>query len=240
MPLDEVISLGEARERGSKRYFTGIPCRTGHTSDRMVSNRRCVRCLRLLKAAWNGENAGRRQVSKRAWDEANRERLIAKRAADYAADPAGTLEKGRAWRAANADLYRQIQAAWRAAHPGETARRAAEWREANPEAVRVHRRRRRARLKGGGGSHTADEIATLYDEQDGRCANPRCRASLAAERQADHIIPLAGGGSDAIGNIQLLCPPCNQSKGALDPFEWARRLGIAPWWRDRLVCDAAD
>ncbi len=41
--------------------------------------------------------------------------------------------------------------------------------------------------------------------RSGACV--RCGAS--EQRQFDHVIPVAKGGADAEGNIQLLCQPCN-------------------------------
>ena len=38
------ISRREARELGSKRYFTGIPCKHGHVTERFVGNWKCVGC----------------------------------------------------------------------------------------------------------------------------------------------------------------------------------------------------
>jgi 5-methylcytosine-specific restriction endonuclease McrA len=32
--------------------------------------------------------------------------------------------------------------------------------------------------------------------------------------EADHVVPRARGGSDAIGNLVLSCGPCNNRKGA--------------------------
>lgn len=41
----------------------------------------------------------------------------------------------------------------------------------------------------------------------------------------DHVLPLSLGGTNAIGNIQPLCGPCNSSKGAT---EKDYRLTTAP------------
>ena len=38
------ISGREARERGLARYFTGIPCKRGHVTERFVVNWKCVGC----------------------------------------------------------------------------------------------------------------------------------------------------------------------------------------------------
>lgn len=38
-------------------------------------------------------------------------------------------------------------------------------------------------------------------------------------------MPLARGGGNGIGNIQLLCPPCNLRKGSKDPIKWAQKNG---------------
>ena len=40
----EIISSQEAREQGLKRYFTGLVCKNGHTSERLVSNKTCCAC----------------------------------------------------------------------------------------------------------------------------------------------------------------------------------------------------
>jgi hypothetical protein len=55
------------------------------------------------------------------------------------------------------------------------------------------------------------EVKQLVWTRDGGA----CRACGSnAELQFDHIIPLAMGGSNDEGNIQILCGPCNRRKGA--------------------------
>lgn len=42
--MPEVISLKDARAKGEKFYFTGVPCKNGHLSKRRVINTRCFQC----------------------------------------------------------------------------------------------------------------------------------------------------------------------------------------------------
>jgi HNH endonuclease len=49
----------------------------------------------------------------------------------------------------------------------------------------------------------------VYERDRGRCQN----CGRVEELQFDHIIPVAKGGSATAANLQLLCGPCNRSKG---------------------------
>ena len=40
------ISREEARAQGLKRFFTGVPCKQGHISERIVSSGSCMECNR--------------------------------------------------------------------------------------------------------------------------------------------------------------------------------------------------
>lgn len=82
---------------------------------------------------------------------------------------------------------------------------------------------RRARLRGSSGTHTAAEVDALYAKQRGCCAN--CRAPLNGAFHRDHRRALADGGTNDIGNIELLCGPCNLRKHAKDPILWAQENG---------------
>lgn len=74
----EVISRADAKARGLTHYFTGKPCKNGHTAERFVSCRKCKECAvlecraELRHSAWS-----------KAWRLANQEREKATRRANY-------------------------------------------------------------------------------------------------------------------------------------------------------------
>lgn len=88
-------------------------------------------------------------------------------------------------------------------------------------APRLHARRARSRTAPG--SFTAAQIDALYLAQRGRCAC--CRVKLNGVFHRDHRTALVNGGTNDIGNIELLCGPCNQRKSAKDEIAWANENG---------------
>lgn len=66
---------------GRKRYFTGIPCKWGHVSERLAGSRHCIKCIEL-------------RCKTEEWKEHERER--------WAAD--------EVWRASHATIRREYRA----------------------------------------------------------------------------------------------------------------------------------
>lgn len=67
---------------------------------------------------------------------------------------------------------------------------------------------RRASKRHNGGSYTSREWLDLCDRYENRCLACGSMEKL----EADHVIPLALGGSNSIDNIQPLCHSCNAKK----------------------------
>jgi 5-methylcytosine-specific restriction endonuclease McrA len=84
------------------------------------------------------------------------------------------------------------------------------WYLANTEKAIAKANRRRAMKAGAFGEHyTRKQFKDLCDQTGDVCL---C-CKQAKKLEADHVVPLSKGGSDAINNIQPLCQYCNDSKG---------------------------
>ena len=100
-----------------------------------------------------------------------------------------------------------------------------EWVENNKEKANTNWRNRRARKRDAAGSHTAEDVKRLWEMQKGKCGC--CQADLEkAGSHVDHVVPLAGGGSNGVENLQILCPSCNLKKGAKHPIDFMQANGF--------------
>jgi 5-methylcytosine-specific restriction endonuclease McrA len=144
----------------------------------------------------------------RDWYAANRERANASRRVRVAARPEKAHAYAAAYRAAHLEQMREYKRAWKTKHPEQAV-------------VDFHRRR--ARLAGASGSHTAADTRTQYGRQKGRCYWCGEKVTWRA-KHVDHVTPLSRGGSNGPENLVIACAHCNTSKGAKLPEEWAGRL----------------
>ncbi|PPD55499.1 MAG: hypothetical protein CTY12_00555 [Methylotenera sp.] len=46
----EIITRSQAKSQGLTRYFTGVPCKHGHISEKLVSSATCLECIKLDSA----------------------------------------------------------------------------------------------------------------------------------------------------------------------------------------------
>lgn len=239
----------QQRVRGAKYYQANKEKVKARSAAWVVANK--DQALATARA-WRSTNKGkirtyregeRYQEWKRAYD-----------AEYYAANKEKMQANMKAYYASNSDRLRAQNAEYRAAHPDreKTPARVAyqkAWRVANKDKMRAYgikgralngsakRARRRARLKDIPGSYTQAEVKALFLRQMRRCAcygkHAGCLGVITLDAgkkntcHCDHIIPLTlPGSTNFISNIQLTCGPCNRQKSALDPVDFARRLGL--------------
>lgn len=118
----------------------------------------------------------------------------------YARHRAKKLEQNRAYAKRNKGLFARFQR---------------EWRAKNPDRNKINRSKRRLSTCF---AVTQRDIDRLRIRQGCVCA--ACAKPLAHGEHIDHIIPIARGGVTSIGNLQILCPECNMSKGSTLFYEW--------------------
>jgi 5-methylcytosine-specific restriction endonuclease McrA len=159
---------------------------------------------RARRARWVAANPERRKAQNAVNNAKNKEQKRARRAEMYRENPTPLLEYGKAYYQANKEKIMQR-------------------RRMNPEVRRAANAKRRAAKRGAAGGYTAADVRALMKLQRGKC--PACASDLCDGYHIDHVMPLALGGANDKSNLQLLCPPCNQSKGALHPIEHAQRIG---------------
>ena len=95
---------------------------------------------------------------------------------------------------------------------------AREYSRRSPEANAARRSRRRAAMQGAGSCLVRSrDIARMRSRQGGRCYY--CDG-VTAEMHVDHVLPLARGGRNAVGNLVLACASCNLSKSDKLLIEW--------------------
>ncbi|WP_261531239.1 HNH endonuclease [Burkholderia multivorans] len=222
--MQPIITRDAAKASGLPRYFTGKPCKHGHLAPRYTSSTTCVICQHAATQALRAKNPERT----RRQNAETRERTREKRNAYHREWMKRNPEKNRAnvarWKRANPDKVSALSAAYHARNAERLNARRRAYRKNNPHVGAASSRRRRAKLRGAEGSDTAAEILALAQKQNYRCAC--CGVSIRRGYHADHITPLAKGGSDWITNIQLLCAKCNKRKAAKDPLAWAAENGL--------------
>lgn len=155
--------------------------------------------------------------------------------------PCGSKD-AQLWKANNPEKAKASQKRRNAEYPDGQRRRYKKWlanngereRErlrlkdrANPEAKRARSENRRARLEQAEGEHSAQDIAELYELQNGLCGycGMRLYWNLARDIHVDHISPVSRGGSNFPENLLLTCSKCNLSKYDHTLEEWRRIRG---------------
>jgi len=135
------------------------------------------------------------------------------------------LARRAAARAADPDYRARANAYQRASYERNLAAnrvRNAEWAKANRVPRRAQQSRRRGRIAGASGTHTAAQLAMILANQGDGCAYCGARGPL----HLDHATPLSRGGGNDVLNLQYLCAPHNLAKGDRTDAEYRRMIGL--------------
>lgn len=184
----------------------------------------CRDCARIAGAAWSALNRDKKRASHDKWAAANPDKAKAASAAWARANPDKVNARGAKWRAANPEKVIARISRWQKANPEKHNASCARWSAANPDVRRINRQNRRARKIANGGRLSPGLTEKLFKLQRGKCAC--CHVSLDGGNHLDHVIPLALEGPNEDWNMQLLCGPCNLSKGAKHPVEFMQQRGF--------------
>lgn len=217
-------TMDRISKAGGAEIFSGNPCRICGSLDRYTKTDACVSCSRQRTAARREkrivDNDGDKVFAGLKCDICNgQDRYTTsgacvtcckkQRQARYQNDPDKARTQNRIWKELNPDRYREL---------------GREWYRNHPESRKAKDHRRRALIVGCEGSHTRQDIEGLYKKQKGRCVI--CFVKLNKKYHMDHVVPLSKGGTNWISNIQLTCKACNLRKGAKDPIDYAREIGL--------------
>lgn len=236
-----IVKKADAKVQGLTRYFTGNPCKYGHVDQRSISGH-CLSCSKIKrskpeykanKAKKAKEHRSKPEVTlrrseynKRYMSIAENKERASERQKKRMADP--KIRKAhdefmRNWYIENREERIKQNAHWRENNRDSMYEKNKEWQKNNPDKVREYWIRRRCAKANAEGTHTADDVASIYSRQNGLCVY--CDADLSLGYHVDHIMPIALGGSNWPDNLQCLCQKCNQSKNKSHPDDWHERIG---------------
>jgi hypothetical protein len=204
-----IITLQEARARGLKKYFTGVPCSNGHTTERSVAARRCLECIRESSSAkkdyrkqWLKENKDQNLATKRAHYQAHKEEYLERSEKQRKENP----EQVRTWKREHRRTEKgKAQARrWYAGNSEAHLERCKDWKERNPGKVKEYVRARQAGLM------------TATPAWADRGAIQAIYEACPEGKWVDHVVPLNGDtvcGLHVDYNLQYLTPKENMAKG---------------------------
>ena len=116
--------------------------------------------------------------------------------------------------ARNSELRKANVIAWQKANPQKFKQYQSISKKRNKEAIAANTRRRNARRKANG-------VFAISKKELVRLSQGPCFYCGSLDRiTVDHVVAIARGGTDSIGNLVPACKTCNSSKRDLTIIEW--------------------
>ena len=213
-PAACVTAVADSTGRFAMTKKNGKPCiKCGGTE--WYKDGKCIRCAKERARRWHLANPDKVKEISRRWNHANSNKV---------------KETPRQWQQANPEKAKENDRRWRQTHPDKAKECTLRWRQAHPEAVAASQNIRRTRKTQAGGSYTAAEFLALCDHYGNKCL---CCGRDDVRLTADHITPVAKGGTSNIDNIQPLCQPCNTRKND-KTIDYRPSKGFGWWVQKKL------
>jgi hypothetical protein len=193
--MPEISTRSVAREQGLDRYFTGRPCKHGHTSVRYTLSGNCASCSCIRSAAWQRVHKEASAATATKWRQSH---------------PEASREAGAKWRRENLDAIRRSNTRWESQNP--VARRAlnTKWRRLNHGASCAFSASRRAsRLQRTPAWADQARMTIVYK------VATQMSTELGIRMSVDHVIPLQGkivSGLHVPGNLKIITASENSRK----------------------------
>jgi hypothetical protein len=185
-----------------------------------ASRKFCDACNRKRNAAIPRDREKQRAAHKR-WVEKHPDGPAQATRRWYRKDPKHGQQCVRRYEKKHPEQKKVSDAKYYQRHKAEHNEQGKRWAVNNPEAYRASRNQRnhsrRARLAQAEGKWFFAEFQALCEASDNRCYY--CQKQV-DKLTADHMTPLARGGSNWIENIVPVCGSCNSSKGTSTLLEY--------------------
>lgn len=178
--LNIIVSKEDAIRNGLKHYFTGIPCKHGHLSERYVSTGICKQCGRGRKEylrVYNAENKVAIRQKQREYRANNADHLAACKR-KYRIDNAEKIKYGQqGYRAKNQDKIKTYLKSWYVENKSKHSARCRQYRAENADALAEKKKKYRA-----------ENVEAISESQrQWRILNPAKKAALGRKYLASKL-----------------------------------------------------
>lgn len=208
-----------AIDKGKRGYCR--PCQKVYNATYRAANSKKLKANRISYYIANSEKikAGQKVYSA-IYRAANPEKIKADRVAYYTANSEKIKAGAVAYYIANTEKIKARHAIDYAANSEKRKLYNRAYHLAHPEGVRIRKHNRRNHS----GKLSQGLSDKLFKRQKGKC--PCCHKLLGKDFHLDHIMPLALGGKNEDGNMQLLRATCNLKKSAKHPVNYMQERGF--------------
>ena len=218
----DIISKKEAKDKGLKRFFTGIPCNHNHLSVRFVSSGGCVDCSKM-RASKRREHIAEYQKQYR---EQTTEKRLKYHKQHYQDNKEKRKQQSAEYRQNNVEYYSEYNKQYFIDNSEKLICRSREWYQENrkqiledkkiyydehhQEFIARNAKRRCQKLNATPQWYEHEKVTDLYAK------SVRLTEKLGIQHHVDHIVPLQSDvvcGLHCLANLQILSALENLRKG---------------------------